>query len=99
MADICSTCGQPKDLCVCIEIQREAQKIKIGLLQRRFGKTVTTVEGIEKKEETERLGKLLKRELACGGTIKQGIIELQGSHRDMVKKILVREGFSQDQIR
>jgi len=42
--------------------------------------------------------KELKTRLACGGTIKDGIIELQGNHKEKAKSILVRLGFSEEQI-
>jgi len=42
--------------------------------------------------------KKLKSRLACGGTYKDGKIELQGDHKDKVKKILEESGFSAAQI-
>jgi len=38
MAEICPICGLPKDLCVCEEISKEQQRIRIRLETRKWGK-------------------------------------------------------------
>lgn len=92
MSKICITCGLPKDLCVCETIAKESQKITIKIEKRKFGKKYTVVEGIEEKEiNLKELTKKLKNALACGGTAKDGKIELQGDHKMRVKKILVED--------
>lgn len=96
--EICQTCGLPKSLCVCIEIEKETQKIKIRLMKTSFKKLVTTISGLEGKEKMKELEKTLKRKLACGGTVKDGIIELQGDHRKKVKEILLKEGYKEGLI-
>jgi len=40
----------------------------------------------------------LKFKLACGGTVKEGVIELQGSHLEKVKEELIKLGFSPETI-
>ncbi len=96
---ICEVCGLPEDLCICEEIARESQKITISVAKRKFGKSMTVVEGInEKSIDINDLAKKLKGELACGGTVKDGRIELQGDHRNRVKDILVKYGYSEDLI-
>lgn len=92
----CSKCGLPFDLCVCITIEREAEKIKISTEMRRFNKPITIVEGIT--ENAKDTAKQLKSKLACGGTIKEGHIELQGDHKSRAKEILVKLGYSEEQI-
>jgi len=77
---------------------KEEAKIKIYVSRRRFGKSVTIVEGVEKDADPKNLTKKLKTKLACGGTFKEGKIELQGEHRARVRKILVESGFSESQI-
>ena len=42
--------------------------------------------------------KEFKRKLACGGTIKDNKIELQGDHREKVKEMLLKMNYNQDQI-
>lgn len=92
----CPVCGLPKSLCVCGAIDRESQKIRVSTELRRFGKVTTIVEGIsERGKET---AKELKSKLACGGTYKNNIIELQGNHKGKIKNILIKLGYSEDQI-
>ena len=97
--EICQKCGLPKDLCVCGEISKGEQKIKIRTVKRRYGKISTVVEGMDPKGvNLKDLTKKLKSKLACGGTLKDDVIELQGDHKEKVKKILIDAGFSGSQI-
>jgi len=96
MAEVCPKCGLPLDICSCKALEREAEKIKISVEKRRFGKLTTVVEGI--RENAKGLASQLKSKLACGGTFKKGHIELQGNHRDKVKDILIGLGYSEEQI-
>jgi translation initiation factor 1 len=99
MTSICPKCGLPSDLCVCESIAKESQKIVINLIKKKFGKLYTTVEGIDAKEiNMKDLAKKLKNEFACGGTIKDSIIELQGNHQQGMKKFLVEMGFAPETI-
>ena len=89
----------PKELCVCEEIAREQQRINGYSIKRKFGKKVTIVEGIDEKQlDLKALTKTLKSKLACGGTSKEGRIELQGNHKVRVKEVLVEMGFSPEMI-
>jgi len=59
----------------------------------------TVIEGINQKDINIReLAKKLKSKLACGGTAKKGIIELQGSHKKEIKDELIKLGFPSDTI-
>ena len=99
MSEICRICGLVKELCVCETIAKESQKILVYLEKKKFNKNYTIVEGIDEKEiDLKDLAKKLKSELACGGTIKDGKIELQGEHRQKTKKILVEYGFAPSSI-
>ena len=99
MSEICSQCGLPKDLCVCETIAKETQTIIIGLEKRKFGKLETTIQGIDGKEiDIKDLAKKLKSKLACGGTVKNNIVELQGNHQQKVKDFLIQMGFAPNTI-
>ncbi|MFH0977960.1 MAG: translation initiation factor [Candidatus Woesearchaeota archaeon] len=99
MKEICPKCGLPKELCVCETIAKENQKIVVKVIQKKFGKTYTVIEGIDPKEiDLKELMKKLKNQFACGGTVKKGIIELQGDHKQKVRKALVQTGFAQGTI-
>jgi translation initiation factor 1 len=94
MAEICSVCGLPKELCMCEEIAREQQSVKIYTDSRRYGKTVTVIDGIDDNDiDINDLAKKLKNKCAAGGTAKDGKIELQGDHKKKVKEALESMGF------
>ena len=94
MSDICPKCGLPKEICVCEEIAREQQNITIAIDRRRYGKMMTIVDGLNPHDlDVDSLISNLKSICACGGTIKDGKIELQGDHRSKVKESLEKMGF------
>ncbi|MCK4883819.1 MAG: stress response translation initiation inhibitor YciH [Candidatus Diapherotrites archaeon] len=100
MSEICSKCGLPRELCICETIAKEEQRIKVGTVKRTFGKLTTLIEGINEKEiNLKDLAKKLKSKFACGGTVKKGVIELQGDHKDQVKKELIKLGFAPNTIK
>ncbi len=94
--NICSKCGLPFDLCVCVALEREGQKIRVFTEKRKFDKLITIVEGIT--DRAKEISSELKSKLACGGTYKNNRIELQGNHKSKMKDLLVKLGYSEDQI-
>ena len=40
MSKICDVCGLPEELCVCEEIAREVQSLKVFTVRRRFGSEI-----------------------------------------------------------
>jgi translation initiation factor 1 len=96
---VCDKCGLPEDLCVCEEIVKESQRVRISSDKRRFGKVATIIDGIDDKDiDLKELSSLLKAKCACGGTIKDRTIELQGDHKGKVKEILENIGYSPESI-
>jgi translation initiation factor 1 len=59
--------------------------------ERRRASSVTVVTGVA-HADLERIGTELKRRCATGGTTKNGMVELQGDHRDTVIAFFEREG-------
>ncbi len=99
MNEICPRCGLPKPICVCESIAKESQRIRVYIENKKFGKTSTIIEGLNEKEiDIKEISKKLKSELACGGTVKDGKIELQGDHKNKVKKVLITLGFAPETI-
>ena len=96
---ICSKCGLPQELCVCENIAKEALQIEVYIEKKKFNKVYTIIKGIDNKDiDMKELLKKLKGKLACGGTIKEQKIELQGDHKHRVKHVLVDLGFAPDMV-
>jgi translation initiation factor 1 len=96
--EICPKCGLPQQACVCEQIVKSSQKIKISTEKKKFGKIATMVSGFEGGMDMKKIAKALKNELACGGTYKENMIELQGDHVKKIKQILVKLGFDEESI-
>ncbi len=90
--------GLPTENGLFEEIAKSDQKITISTVARRYGKLITLVSGFDKNFDIKETAKNLKEKLACGGTIKDGVIELQGNHRKQVKAVLVKMGFPEESI-
>ncbi len=98
MTDICDKCGLPKELCVCETIAKEKEKIRVFTEKKRYGKSITVIQGLSRDVDAKKILKELKTRLACGGTLKGREIELQGDHKSKAADILAKLGFSKDQI-
>ncbi len=100
MAEICPTCGLPKDICVCGEISKEQQRIRVRLETRKFGRAVTIIDGVDDKDvDMGRLAQKMKSYCACGGTAKNRQIILQGDHRERVHDFLLKQvGYPEENI-
>ena len=95
---ICPDCGKPLADCVCktaakakpagdgnVKVSRESKG--------RGGKTVTMVKGLALDAMAlALLGKQLRGACGSGGTVKDGVIEIQGDHCDLVMETLKKQG-------
>lgn len=84
--------------CVCGEIAKTQQQINVTTEKRRFGKFSTMIGEFDDGVDVRDIARTLKEKRACGGTVKNKVIELQGNHKGHIKSILVGMGFSEDQI-
>ena len=77
------------------EIANEQQELRVKVDRKhRNGKEVTLIEGFEgTKESLEDLGKTLKKICGVGGSVKDGVILIQGTHREKVVEHLLKLGF------
>jgi translation initiation factor 1 len=95
---ICPECGKPKSVCICmkkpvihkgggiVRVQRESKG--------RGGKTVTVITGVSLPDGAlKELAGELKRRCGTGGTVKEGNIEIQGDHRDLLVAELEKRGY------
>jgi translation initiation factor 1 len=96
---MCPACRQPVTQCVCkakkaapagdgvVRVSRETKG--------RGGKAVTLVRGLALDEPAlNSLGKQLRAACGSGGTVKDGVIEVQGDHCERVIELLKAQGFT-----
>jgi translation initiation factor 1 len=87
-----------KELCACDILEKEeTQRIRVYATKKKFKKLVTIVEGID-KGKLEQTARELKQKLACGGTVKEGLIVLQGDHKAKMTRLLSDIGYPQEHI-
>jgi translation initiation factor 1 len=97
--DIDPITGLPKELGAFEEISKESQVITVTVIKKKFGKKYTLVEGLEGKGiDTKEVTKALKGKFACGGTFKDGRVELQGDYRSRIKEALTKLGFEPENV-
>ncbi len=96
---MCPSCGQPTGQCRCSKKQagnRSADGVvRVSRETKgRKGKGVTLITGLNLvADELQQLAKDLKARCGAGGTVKDGVIEIQGEHRDTLVQELITRGF------
>ncbi|MGN7611425.1 translation initiation factor Sui1 [Magnetococcales bacterium HHB-1] len=96
---ICPKCGQPTKRCACRKTQTKPANDGIVRVSRetkgRKGKGVTLIKGLALDDTAlKKMGKTLKRMCGSGGTVKNGVIEIQGDHIDRVMTWLKKQGLT-----
>jgi len=96
---VCPHCRKPVAHCICRSAPRAPKGDGVVRVRRevggRRGKTVTTISGVPRPEhELAALAAELKRRCGTGGSVKDGVIEIQGDHRDVLVAELESRGFS-----
>ncbi len=96
---MCPECGRPATGCVCrqrkADTPRSAGPVRVGRqTQGRKGKGVTVITGLPLgDDDLKALARDLKTRCGTGGTAKDGVIEIQGDHRDLLVEELKKRGW------
>jgi translation initiation factor 1 len=60
----------------------------------RKGKGVSVISGLDlPSNELEKIASELKKRCGCGGSVKNGTIEIQGENRELLKQLLQQKGY------
>jgi len=94
----CPDCSLPIEKCQCKKNTHVYQNDGFVRISRetkgRKGKGVTLISGAPGTEtEIKKLAKMLKQKCSCGGAVKDGVIEIQGDQRALIKKELEALGY------
>lgn len=97
----CPACREALDACLCADASEQERLAALDGIVRirretsgRKGKGVTTVSGIPlPSDELKTLAKSLKKRCGTGGAVKEGVIEIQGDHRDTLREALSALGY------
>ncbi|MFT4325890.1 MAG: stress response translation initiation inhibitor YciH [Candidatus Woesearchaeota archaeon] len=99
MVEIDPITGLPKELGAWETIAKEDQKILVQIVKKKYGKSYTQITGIDNKDvNVKEITTKLKSKFACGGTAKDGYIELQGDYLSSIKGTLASLGFPEETI-
>ncbi|WP_309045118.1 translation initiation factor Sui1 [Marinobacter sediminicola] len=94
---MCPECRNPVSGCTCREAQRPEGDGVVRVSREtkgRKGKGVTLVTGIPMDDkELKAYAKVLKAKCGTGGTVKDGVVEIQGDHRDVLVPLLEQKGW------
>ena len=98
IGSLCPNCRRPVRECVCPKGAPGAAKpmaVRVGRETKgRAGRGVTTVSGLRLPEaELAELAATLKKRCGSGGTLRDGVIEIQGEHRDSIVAELIKLGW------
>ncbi|MDP2964177.1 MAG: translation initiation factor Sui1 [Sulfurimicrobium sp.] len=96
---MCPACRKPVAECVCSQNKPMPASDGVVRVSRetkgRKGKGVTLVKGLALDAAAlAQLGKQLKTACGSGGTVKDGVIEIQGDHCERVIETLKQQGWS-----
>ena len=98
IGNLCPNCRRPLRQCVCPKGTPGAAKpaaVRVGRETKgRAGKGVTTITGLPMPPaDIESLAAKLKKRCGSGGTVRDGVIEIQGDHRDVIVAELAKLGW------
>ena len=89
-----------KDKTDALEVSPTQQRIRIYLdRKKRKGKGVTIISGLQAKPQfVEDLTREFKKKCGVGGSFKEGLIIIQGDHRERLKDLMIGKGFRDTKI-
>ena len=95
---ICPDCGKALNRCACKTLKKGIPDdgiVRIGRETKgRKGAGVTVVAGIPLDDKAlKQLAGQLKKKCGTGGTAKNGVVEIQGDKREVVKDELLKQGY------
>jgi translation initiation factor 1 len=102
LGKVCPSCGKPLGKCKCKKknqnntiIPKADGKVRVERSSKgRKGKGVSLISGLPLEDASlKELAKKLKQQCGTGGTVKNGIIEIQGDHRDFLVEQLILLGY------
>ena len=96
---MCSGCDRPQQECVCAKKTAAPTTDGVVRVSRqtkgRKGKGVTLITGVPLDDAgLKALATRLKQQCGCGGTVKDGVIEIQGDHCDPLVAELKKQGWT-----
>ncbi len=94
----CPGCGYPAKQCCCCKEKSRQQGDGIVRVSRqtkgRKGSGVCLITGVDLGDaELKKLAKLLKKKCGSGGSVKNGVIEIQGDQREVLIEALMKLGY------
>jgi translation initiation factor 1 len=100
---ICPTCGRPVSACTCKKkstLPKGDGIVRVQIESKgRGGKSVSLIAGLALNEEDlKKLASDLKRICGSGGAVKDGVIEIQGDHRDTLVDALKKNGYKAKRV-
>ncbi len=98
LGSLCPNCRRPTRECVCPKGSPGAvvAAVRVGReIKGRAGKGVTIVSGLPlSMTDIDTLATKLKKRCGSGGTVRDGVIEIQGDHREVIVAELVKQGWN-----
>ena len=96
---MCPVCTKPIAACECRQkraVPKSDGIVRVGRETKgRKGKGVTVITGVPLEDaELKELGRRLKAKCGAGGTVRDGVIEIQGDHRDVLLEELRTRGWT-----
>ncbi|MDX2036246.1 MAG: translation initiation factor [Isosphaeraceae bacterium] len=103
---VCERCGLLESECKCpppvvepTRIPPENQTARIRVEKRAKGKIVTTVSGLDADgNDLPALAATLKTKCGAGGSLVEGVVEIQGNHLDRIAAVLAEIGYKVKRI-